>query len=165
MNIHQIINSTKMNEALVENAGAMFELEFILKQKAQLSYLQYKKTNTSNSRIMQYISHEFLWTPTPIFYLGTAFVYIIIKRRMKWTWTHFVPMLTIPATMDYFKRDFYIKKQKKEYAEFQKATQTVHDILGEKKQYVTLEQVLTFIFHLNMDNKVDQRKLLPISYF
>ncbi len=33
-NIHKLINSSKMNEALVENAAVMFDLEFILKQKA-----------------------------------------------------------------------------------------------------------------------------------
>ena len=31
MNSHKIINSEKMNEALIGNAAAMFDLEFILK--------------------------------------------------------------------------------------------------------------------------------------
>lgn len=34
MNIHKLINSPKMNEALVINAGAMLDLDFILRQKA-----------------------------------------------------------------------------------------------------------------------------------
>ena len=38
-NIHLLINSNKMNEALIDNASAMFDLEFILRQKAQLRYL------------------------------------------------------------------------------------------------------------------------------
>ena len=33
-NIHKLINSRKMNEALLDNAAAMFDLEFLLKQKA-----------------------------------------------------------------------------------------------------------------------------------
>jgi len=74
-------------------------------------------------------------------------------------------MMTIPATLDYFKRDHYIKLFKKEYDEFQKSNKIVRQILGEKKSYVTFEQVLSFCFHLSMDSKVDQRKLLPISYF
>lgn len=118
INIHQIINSNKMNEALIANASAMFDLEFILKQKAQLSYLQYKMMNQHNSRIMQYLQHQFLWTPTPAFYIGTVLCYFLVKKRLRLTWTHLLPTMTIPATMDYFKRDHYIKKQKKEYAEF-----------------------------------------------
>ena len=39
-NIHALINSSKMNEALIDNAAAMYDLEFILRQKAQLKYLQ-----------------------------------------------------------------------------------------------------------------------------
>ena len=34
-----------MNEALVSNAAVMFDLEFILRQKAQLKYLQVKQRN------------------------------------------------------------------------------------------------------------------------
>ena len=78
---------------------------------------------------------------------------------------HMIPAMTVPATADYFKRDHYIRKQKKEYDEFSKANKVVRQILTEKKQYVTLEQVMAFAFHLSMDKKVDQRKLLPIAYF
>lgn len=42
MNIHKLINSPKMNEALVANAGLMLDLDFILRQKAQLRYMQVK---------------------------------------------------------------------------------------------------------------------------
>ena len=38
----QILNSTKVNEALLNNVERMFDLEFELKQKAQLKYLQAK---------------------------------------------------------------------------------------------------------------------------
>mgnify|MGYP001269976556 FL=1 len=107
-----------MNEALVANAGAMFELEFVLKQKAQLKYLESRMKNQSKSRMFQYLQHEFLWNPTPSFYLGTVVVYFMIKKKFRLTWTHLLPMLTIPATLDYFKRERYIKLQKKEYAEF-----------------------------------------------
>ena len=59
-----------------------------------------------------------------------------------------IPAMTVPATADYFKRDHYIRKQKKEYDEFSKANKVVRQILTEKKQYVTLEQVMAFAFHL-----------------
>ena len=48
-------------------------------------------------------------------------------------------MLTIPATLDYYKRDHYIKLSKKEFTEFKKSTKVVSSILAEKKQYVTFE--------------------------
>ena len=42
INIHRIINSNQMNDALVNNAAAMFDLDFVLRQKAQLNYLKEK---------------------------------------------------------------------------------------------------------------------------
>jgi len=164
LNIHRLINSTKMNEALVENAATMFELEFLLRQKAQLKYLQRKMKNESVSKIMNMLNHQFLWQPTPLFYIATAFGFLLAKNRYRLQPITFLPFLMIPATLDYLKRDYYIKLEKKDYDEFKRATTVVRQILGEKKQYVTLEQVLTFCFHLNMDNQIDQRRLLPISF-
>ena len=166
MNIHKLINSAKMNEALVGNAAAMFDLEFILKQKAQLKYLQAKSQQQSNSKLLQMLNHSFLWSPTPSFYVFTMALYLVLRRRFRLTFMHLIPMMTIPATLDYYKRDHYIKLSKKEFDEFKKSTKVVSSILAEKKQYVTFEQVLTYCFHLNLDQKVDQRRLLlPIAYF
>ena len=52
---------------------------------------------------------------------------------------HLIPFMTVPATLDYIKRDRYIKMAKQEYGDFTKSTKVVRQILGEKKQYVTLE--------------------------
>jgi hypothetical protein len=108
-NIHRLINSSKINEALIENASVMFDLEFILKQKAQLKYLQAKSNNQSRSKILSLLNHDFLWTPTLLFYLSTAGIFLMCKRRFRLQWIHALPMMTIPATLDYFKRDHYIK--------------------------------------------------------
>ena len=143
----------------------MFDLEFILRQKAQLKYLQVKQKNQTTSKIASMLNHSFLWSPTPMYYLTTLTLFVVLRRKFRLQWLTFLSVLMIPITLDYLKRDYYIKMEKKEYKEFQEATSTVRNILTEKKQCVTLEQVLSFCFHLNMDNKVDQRKLLPISYF
>ena len=43
LNILKIVNSSKMNEALIDNVERMNDLEFVVKQKAQLKYLQDKQ--------------------------------------------------------------------------------------------------------------------------
>lgn len=42
MTIEDIINSKRINEVLLDKAEELFSLEFNLKQKAQLKYLQEK---------------------------------------------------------------------------------------------------------------------------
>ena len=43
LNILKIVNSSKMNEALIDNVERMNDLEFVVKQKSQLKYLQDKQ--------------------------------------------------------------------------------------------------------------------------
>jgi hypothetical protein len=58
----------------------MFESEFVLKQKAQLKYLQQKQNKkTTRMPLMNMLSHEFLWSPTPIYYLGAMILYTLGK--------------------------------------------------------------------------------------
>ena len=153
-----------MNEALMDNAERMFDLEFIVKQKAQLKYLQVKQQKfQTRFKIFNFLSHEFLWSPTPLYYLGTLFLYQILKVRFRLTPVHFIPMLAVPVTVDYYKRDYYVKQFPKEYKDMKKSQKIVMQIIDEKKRYVTLEQVLRFVTHLNMDQLYDQKKLLPIS--
>jgi hypothetical protein len=74
--VEDIINSKKINEAFLESAEEMFELEFTLKQKAQLKYLQVKqKKIKKRSKLFNMLSHDFLWTPTPAYYLTTAILF------------------------------------------------------------------------------------------
>jgi|LauGreDrversion4_2_1035121.scaffolds.fasta_scaffold1217559_1 hypothetical protein len=43
LKLQKIVNSRKVNLALLDNAQKMFDLEFELKQKAQLKYMQAKQ--------------------------------------------------------------------------------------------------------------------------
>ena len=54
------------------------------------------------------LSHEYLWSPTPIYYFMTFFVFILAKRRYSLKPYTIIPFLSIPATMDYVKREFYV---------------------------------------------------------
>ena len=42
-NIQKFVNSEKINETLLDHTERMFDLEFIIKQKAQLKYLEVKQ--------------------------------------------------------------------------------------------------------------------------
>ena len=66
---------------------------------------------------MAYFQHDFLWSPTPLYYLGTFLTYLTVRNRFKLKLVHLVPMFAIPVTLDYMKRDFYVKKFPKEYKE------------------------------------------------
>ena len=63
------------------------------------------------------LSHEFLWAPTPVYYLLTGFLYVLVKNRFRLTLVHAIPFLAIPPTIDYFKRDYYVSS----FAEDKKA--------------------------------------------
>ena len=71
------------------------------------------------------MNHQFLWQPTPLYYVSTFFLFIGIRRRFKLGWMHLIPFALVPATLDYLKRDYYIKMQKKEYEEFRNSTKVV----------------------------------------
>ena len=42
-NIQDVVNSKKVNQSLLLNTNEMFELEFDIKMKAQLKYLEYRE--------------------------------------------------------------------------------------------------------------------------
>ena len=89
--------------------------------------------------------------------------YLLVRNRLKLKLFHLVPMFAIPVTLDYMKRDYYVKMFGKEYKELCDNQKVVQQIIKEKTSYVTFEQVLRFVMHLSMDKQFDQRKLLPIS--
>ena len=99
-----------MNEALMDNTERMLDLEFVVKQKAQLKYLQAKQQKFK-TRLMfiNMLSHDFLWSPTPAYYIVTLFIWQIAKSKIRLTPIHLIPMTAIPISMDYFKRDHYCK--------------------------------------------------------
>ena len=49
----------------------------------------------------------------------------MFRKRFRLQWITLLPFMMVPVTADYVKRDYYIRMEKKEYAEFQQATKTV----------------------------------------
>ena len=110
-----IVNSRKVNELLLAKVNELFELEFVLKQKAQLKYLYEKqKKIQKRSNLMNLLSHEFLWQPTPAYYLFTVAVFLLAKHKWALRQCTMIPFLSLPMTMDYIKRDYYVSSFKKE---------------------------------------------------
>ena len=127
MRIHQIVNSKKVNEALLDQTEELFELEFTLKQKAQLKYLQVKSTKfQTRFKILNMLSHEFLWAPTPVYYVMTSFMYFLLKNKFRLTLMHAIPFLAIPPTMDYYKRDHYVSQFPEDKKALSKSTEVVN---------------------------------------
>ncbi|CDW71814.1 UNKNOWN [Stylonychia lemnae] len=107
--IEDVINSKRVNNLLLDKAEELFTLEFNLKQKAQLKYLQIKqKKGKRNVMFMDQLTHEYLWSPTPAYYVGTFFSFLYIKRKFKLNFFAIIPFMTIPITMDYISK-FHIK--------------------------------------------------------
>jgi hypothetical protein len=120
------LNSPKVNEAVLDNIEVMFETEFILKQKAQLKYLESKsKKMKSRGFILNSFSHEFLWTATPAYYVSSFMLFILLKNRYNLRIAHSLPFMALPPTGDYIKRDYYIKKFPEDNKTFYKSKQVV----------------------------------------
>jgi hypothetical protein len=60
--------------------------------------------------LMNLLSHEYLWSPTYMYYAFALGVYKLTRRRLGFTIIHSLPFLAIPPTMDYFKREHYVKQ-------------------------------------------------------
>ena len=69
--------------------------------------------------LMNALSHEYLWSPTPIYYVGTLGFCMLFKKKLHLTKIGPIPMLIIPATCDYAKREYYVGMFPKEKKEFQ----------------------------------------------
>ena len=61
------------------------------------------------------MNHSFLWSPTPMYYLCTFVVFAVLRRKFRLQWLTLVPFMMAPITLDYLKRDYYIKMEKKDY--------------------------------------------------
>lgn len=107
--IEDIVNSKRINEVLLDKAEELFALEFTLKQKAQLKYLQEKQKKSQNRiKLLNLLSHEFLWSPTPIYYCVTVALFMMMRRRYHLKPYTIIPFMSLPATMDYVKREYYV---------------------------------------------------------
>ena len=115
------MNSKKVNETLLANIEEMFELEFDIKMKAQLKYLEAKEKKKLRGGFLGAIRHEYLWTPTTTFYMAAGLAFFLIRRKYKLQVFHVVPFMMIPVTADYLKREYYVQqvaqKDRKELAE------------------------------------------------
>ena len=92
---------------MLQNVEEMFDLEYELKMKAQLRYLEVKEKQKSRKGIMSAIRHEYLWTPTTTFYVGSLAVFMVLRNKYKLQMIHVIPFMMIPVSMDYFKRDHF----------------------------------------------------------
>ena len=94
---------------LLDKAEELFSLEFTLKQKAQLKYLQEKQKKAANRvKLLNILSHEYLWSPTPIYYCITVVLFMFARRRWALTPYSIIPFMALPVTMDYIKREYYV---------------------------------------------------------
>ena len=60
----------------------MFDLEFDIKMKAQLKYMQVVEKRKDRKGIWNALKHDYLWTPTTTYYLGAAGLFLLMKRKM-----------------------------------------------------------------------------------
>ena len=56
------------------------------------------------------LSHEYLWSPTYMYYGGALFLYKVTRRRFGFTIIHCLPFLAIPPTLDFIKREHYVNQ-------------------------------------------------------
>ena len=58
----------------------------------------------------------------------------------------------VPVTLDFLKREYFVRQvAAKERAQLQESRTVVQKIMEEKKRHVTFEQVLRYVFKLNLD--------------
>ena len=134
----------------------MFELEFDIKMKAQLKYMEVKQKRNKRVSALDFLRHEYLWTPTTTFYIGSAIFFLLIRSRLRLPYWQLAPFMILPVTMDYAKREWYVRmipeKDRKELAE---RRVLVQQIINEKKKHVSFEQVLRYAIKLNLDKPLD----------
>lgn len=59
--------------------------------------------------------------------------YGVLKNRLRLSAVSFLPFLAIPPTLDYFKRDYYVKSFAEENKQLAKNRAVVTSILDEKR--------------------------------
>jgi len=150
-------------------------LEFNLKQKAQLKYFQQKQKRSAHRiKILQWLSHEYLWSPTPLYYIVTFFSFLMVKKRFAMKPYSVIPFMMIPVTMDYVskilfvtsfaEREFYVGSFQDDKKRLSQTRRVVHQIVQEKKKHVRFEQVLRFVTGVSLDEYIDERPILPSQF-
>lgn len=59
-------------------------------------------------KLLNILSHEYLWSPTPIYYCITVVLFMFARRRWALTPYSIIPFMALPVTMDYIKREYYV---------------------------------------------------------
>ena len=77
-----MVNSKKVNQSLLDNCQHMFDLEFDIKMKAQLKYMEVVEKRKERKGIWQAMKHDYLWSPTSTYYVGATFAFLLMKRRI-----------------------------------------------------------------------------------
>ena len=151
---------------IVNHVDEMFELEFDVKMKAQLKYMEVKASRKHREGLFNALRHDYLWTPTTTFYLGASLVFFLLRKRQKWAYWHLVPFMIVPTTLDYVKREYYVSMvEEKDRKELNERRQLIQQIIAEKKRHVTFEQAMRYLFKLNLDRPVPVKKeFLPLTF-
>lgn len=113
-------------------------------------------------KLLNLLSHEYLWAPTPVYYCMTVVLFSILKRRYGYKPYTIIPFMSLPATMDYIKREYYVGSFVEEKKKLSSVRKTVHQIVEEKKKHVSFEQVFRFVFQVSFDKPIDERPLLSL---
>ena len=83
-----------------------------------MKYLEVKsKRKQTRFKVLQILSHEFLWTPTPAYYLFAVSLFMMLRERWRLKTISLLPFMALPASFDYIKRDYYTNlfvKERKE---------------------------------------------------
>ena len=123
-----------------------------------------QKKSQNRVKLLNMLSHEYLWSPTPIYYCMTFMLYIVARRKWAIKPYTIIPFMALPATMDYIKREYYVGSFVEEKKKLTQVRKIVHSIVEEKKRHVSFEQVFRFLFQVNFDRPIDQRRLLPLTF-
>lgn len=54
--------------------------------------------------MLNLLSHEFLWQPTPVYYVGAMTLFMLAKKRWKLKPITIIPFLSLPLTADYISK-------------------------------------------------------------
>ena len=111
------------------------------------------------------LSHEYLWSPTPIYYCFAFLLFMTARRRWALAPYTVIPFMALPATLDYVKREYYVGSFQEDKKKLTQVRKTVHAIVQEKKRHVTLEQVVRFVAGVNLDKALQQERIMLPAQF
>ena len=52
-------------------------------------------------KLLQWLSHEYLWSPTPLYYIMSLLSFSMLRKRYRMKPYSIIPFMMIPVTMDY----------------------------------------------------------------